>query len=292
MSLSNKIQRNNSLANIQAMAKDSNLNLSNLNEKPLNYNVAQVANLSDNETYYYQGEAYIGISPFDDYFLFNLVQEKNGEDIPIDLTNTGDLYLSFLSNNSEVKIQNIKESNGIDPKHGQVLFKINKDQSKKILAFKDNNFYISSKLTTNGEESDESVLYTGKFFPFNEIPTNTLKRDYSNLKNNSETILNDLSLTVVEQNTISSKKDQEIITLKKYLKSLTESNKNLQQLLDSVKPKLSAKDADKLTKDQQVLIEKDREALNYSTNINNSLTEGNNIKDLEAQAKSFKTTNF
>ena len=40
-----------------------------------------------------QGDGVIRISPFDDYFLFTLYEDTDGEDTPIDLSNVGVVYL-------------------------------------------------------------------------------------------------------------------------------------------------------------------------------------------------------
>ena len=53
-------------------------------------------NLSVNEMPLPQGDGMIRISPFDDYFLFTLYDEVDGEDTPIDLSNVGTLYLNFI----------------------------------------------------------------------------------------------------------------------------------------------------------------------------------------------------
>ena len=114
-----------------------------------------------------QGEGIIRISPFDDYVIFTLFDEtgKDGEmeDTPIDLSNVGILTLVFTGANDEIRIPNWTQVKDVDLSQGQVLFRINKEDSKKILALDNQNFYISTRMEDESGVSDESVLYTGTF---------------------------------------------------------------------------------------------------------------------------------
>ena len=114
-----------------------------------------------------QGEGVIRISPFDDYVIFTLFDEtgKDGEmeDTPIDLSNVGVLTLVFTGANDEIRIPNWTQVQEVDLSQGQVLFRIDKEDSKKILALDNQNFYISTRMEDESGVSDESVLYTGTF---------------------------------------------------------------------------------------------------------------------------------
>jgi len=120
-------------------------------------------NLSVNELPLPQGDGMIRISPFDDYFLFTLYDEVDGEDKPIDLSNVGTLYLNFLGDTDDIDIKNHTQVDEVDLSQGEVLFRITRSDSKKILALTNNNFYISTKMIDpqDGSTSDESVLYQG-----------------------------------------------------------------------------------------------------------------------------------
>ena len=96
--------------------------------------------LSVNEVPKLQGDGVIKISPFDDYFLFTLFNEINSENVPIDLTNVGTLYIVFIGQNDEIRIPNYTNVQDIDMSSGQVLFRIDKENSKKILALDNRNF--------------------------------------------------------------------------------------------------------------------------------------------------------
>lgn len=132
-------------------------------------------NLSINETILPQGDGNIKISPFDDYVLFTLYDEINGEDVPIDLSNVGKLFLSFIGNNDEIRIPYFTNVEDLNLAGGQVLFRITADDSRKILSLDNNNFYISSvMISPDGSNSDESVIYTGTFSSITEAAKESL----------------------------------------------------------------------------------------------------------------------
>ena len=129
------------------------------------------------------GDGTIRISPFDDYIIFTLYDETseirpstesqqetvgtenvtNSTDTPIDLSNVGTLTLVFVGENDEIRIPNWTQVQDVDLAQGQVLFRIDKESSKKILALDNNNFYVSTRMEDVNGVSDESVLYTGTF---------------------------------------------------------------------------------------------------------------------------------
>jgi len=133
-------------------------------------------NLSVNETPLPQGDGMIRISPFDDYFLFTLFDEVDGEDTPIDLSNVGTLYLNFIGETDDIDIKNHTQVEEVDLSQGEVLFRITRSDSKKILALNNNNFYISTKMIdpSDGSTSDESVLYQGVWLAVDDANRTTL----------------------------------------------------------------------------------------------------------------------
>ena len=127
-------------------------------------------NLSVNDQPLPQGDATIRISPFDDYFLFTLYDEVDGEPTPIDLSNVGNIFINFIGNADEIDIKNHTQVEEVDLSQGQVLFRITRSDSKKILALDNNNFYISTKMIdeSDGSISDESVVYQGIWLAFDD----------------------------------------------------------------------------------------------------------------------------
>jgi hypothetical protein len=133
-------------------------------------------NLAVNETPLPQGDGIIRISPFDDYFLFTIFDTIEGEDTPIDLSNVGDIYINFIGTTDEIDIKNHTQVAEADLSKGEVLFRITRSDSKKILALDNSNFYISTKMVSIGDESisDESILYQGIWLAFDEASRVTL----------------------------------------------------------------------------------------------------------------------
>jgi len=133
-------------------------------------------NLAVNEQPLPQGDATIRISPFDDFFLFTLFDEIENEDTPIDLSNVGNIFINFIGTNDEIDIKNHTQVAEVDLSKGQVLFRITRSDSKKILALDNNNFYISTKMIdpTDGSISDESVLYQGLWLAVGDANRTTL----------------------------------------------------------------------------------------------------------------------
>ena len=133
-------------------------------------------NLSVNDQPLPQGDATIRISPFDDYFLFTLYDEVDGEPTPIDLSNVGDIFINFIGTADEIDVKNHTQVEEVDLSQGQVLFRITRSDSKKILTLDNNNFYISTKMIdeTDGSISDESVVYQGIWLAFDDANRTSL----------------------------------------------------------------------------------------------------------------------
>lgn len=131
-----------------------------------------------------QGDGVIRISPFDDYIIFTLFDEsgEDGElkDTPIDLSNVGVLTLVFVGANDEIRIPNWTQVQEVDLSQGQVLFRISKEDSKKILALDNKNFYVSTRMEDDSGVSDESVLYTGTFLGLTDAAQETLTAKSNN----------------------------------------------------------------------------------------------------------------
>ena len=191
--------------------------------------------LSVNETPLPQGDAVIRISPFDDYFIFTLFDEVNGEDKPIDLSNVGTLYISFIGRNDEIRIPYYTNVQDLNMAQGQVLFRISKDNSKKILELDNDNFYISSKMfSQDGSESDETILYTGKFKALDEEVQESLT---SQLENASIEYAKELGTLTTENEKLKQEKttlNAEIARLNLIIQQLRTSNQNLSNELSNL----------------------------------------------------------
>lgn len=235
-------------------------------------------NLSVNETPLSQGQGIIKISPFDDYILFTLYDEINGTDSPIDLSNVGTLFLVFIGKNDQIRIPNFTNVKDIDMSQGQVLFRIDKDDSQKILELDNNSFYISSMMTDNEGSSDESVIYTGKFISLQEsgeqFITNQLEEaqlEFSKELAKLQETINKLNTDLVNRNNLLA--EQEVV-----IESLRQSNQNLSNEIAIISETSSseiktllqeAKDAqkqeDNLKKNRQQILSKEEVKISQET---------------------------
>lgn len=189
--------------------------------------VKQIDALSINEEKLSQGNAYIGISPFDDYFMFTIYKEVDGEDVAIDLSQLGTIYINFYGENEEVKIANFDNVQDIDLSQGQILFKVSKENGKKILKFKNNSFYISNRLVVDNQISDESVIYSGQFFQFNKLPG---IKDADMVKR----VTSEANQTITALDKLNTLYKKDIITKNNEINSLINTNGVLRNLTDSL----------------------------------------------------------
>lgn len=138
--------------------------------------------LSVNEEPLPQGDGTIRISPFDDYYIFTFYDEIDNENVPIDLSNVGTLYISFIGENDEIRIPYYTNVQDLNLAQGQVLFRISKEDSKKILNLDNDNFYVSTQMTSDdNSQSDESIIYTGKFLSITDAARTSLTSQIDDL---------------------------------------------------------------------------------------------------------------
>lgn len=211
-------------------------------------------NLSVNEQPMPQGEGSIRISPFDDYFIFTLYDEIDNVDSPIDLSNVGTIFMVFIGTNDEIRIPNYTNVQDVDLSSGQVLFRISKNESQKILALNNRNFYISTRMTDPDGSSDESVLYTGTFMTFNAAAKTSLTQQLEDTRLGYSRQLASLKATIDRLNQDIFQKDNLIAEQTAIIETLKGSNQNLSNeiavLADKV-PSFSAQELLQEAKDVQ-----------------------------------------
>ena len=128
--------------------------------------------IASTDKVYQQGEGPIAITPFDNFYMFIIYNNAKssalgvGEPQLVDLTQVGTIYINFFDAVTGLKIKlksynNIKELN---PVNGEVVFKIPSDEANKILGIVDRTYYISAVLETGGGTSEETLMYTGKWY--------------------------------------------------------------------------------------------------------------------------------
>lgn len=188
----------------------------------------EITNTTPTNKIYIQGEGRMSLSPFDDFtkFIFydNSLQEATGANEPqlMDLTNTGVFYLSFIDENSgdEVRVKNYTNVKGISPAQGEVIFKIGKTDSKKILKFKSNNFYVSARLEIGDDKSDETMMYVGQWYKPEDKLGLTSSEIIQGLESDKTTLKNTLKAEQDASNEIIGDLENDLSTVEKENKIL------------------------------------------------------------------------
>jgi hypothetical protein len=96
---------------------------------------------------YGMGQAYITLTPFDNYYKFTFFQKaSDGTTKNIDLTSSGTFSMVFIDNsNKKFSAPSITDNNLAKPALGELAFKVGEDLSTQILQFKNRRFYISNR---------------------------------------------------------------------------------------------------------------------------------------------------
>ena len=215
--------------------------------------------LSVNEEPLPQGDGTIRISPFDDYVSFTLFDDVEGENTPIDLSNVGTISLVFVGDNDEIRVPNYTQVQNIDLSQGQVLFRIDEDSSKKILALDNKNFYVTTQMVDENSASDETVLYTGKFLGLTDAAQQSLTSiieenalEYTDEIAKLEAKISDLNSELRKLKEVNSQQLTTIDVLKSSNQSLTNEVATLSEALGSTSEALleSAASAQALAEEQ------------------------------------------
>lgn len=200
-------------------------------------NMVKIEKFNFNTTTFNQGEAMIGLSPFDEFILFNIYKEDSGTDTPLDLTSYGTLFLNFYDNKNVISIRAYDRAADIEPAQGQVVFKIVKEQTRKILGLNNNNFFITSKMVVEDQSSDETVIYNGTFYEFSSYITKL-----ATVKTQTETdyytnIISSLQDTIVQLNSTITTDDQNLANAVSALQLSEKINSNILDYLENMKAK-------------------------------------------------------
>ena len=235
-----------------------------------------------------QGQAQINISPFDDYISFTIFTDGNdANDIPLDLTNLGTLYLSFIGSKDEIRIPNYTQLNEIDSAGGQVVFRISKNDSKRIIALDKRTFWISSRLEVESDASDESVLYSGKWIEWSKGADQDIIDTVEEIQNQAakeiaklQNTINDLKSTI---NKLESKISDQSLLIQGYQENNSELANAISDIKNEVGNSLSG-----ITKPFVTLDKSDQLQSNTPFISNNSKLVGvKNLERLNAQKENF-----
>ena len=93
------------------------------------------------------GQAYITISPFDNFYKFTFYKRNSdGTTDLIDLTSSGTFQMAFIDNsNNKLYAPSIADKNLANSARGELAFKVDQSLSSQILTFTNRRFYISNQ---------------------------------------------------------------------------------------------------------------------------------------------------
>lgn len=260
------------------MSIDTNISLTN-NEAQF---YKEFKDLAINEEPMPQGDAVIRISPFDDYVLITIYSDDNNDNRPVDLSNVGTLFLVFISDSDEIRIPNFTNVKDVDLASGQVVFRISAEDSAKILALSNDTFYISSKMADPDGESDESVIYSGRFLSFDEDATETLTKRLEELRLEYAKILGAKQSEIDLLNSLINEQQNAINEQSTALKALRTSNENLLNEIDELSDELinESEEAQKAEDEAQKMKDK----IDVQTGKENNDTTGKSDEYWETEA--------
>jgi hypothetical protein len=122
-----------------------NLTMSNLSVKGTT--ISQADSGVTETISYGLGQAYIRISPFDNYYKFTFYKRNaNGTMDLLDLTSSGTFKLVFIDNkNNKLFAPSIADKNLANAAQGELAFKVDQSLANQILTFTNRRFYVSNQ---------------------------------------------------------------------------------------------------------------------------------------------------
>ena len=145
----------------------------------------RIEKLASNQTMYYRGDTCLEISPFTNYYMFTIYRESNDakvdDHVPLNLTNLGTIWLSFISGETRVRVPHYTDAENVDMANGEVVFRIPEEDAARILALSARTFYVSSAVSGNGTSSDETVLFSGTWAEFSSAMRTSLTETIQSL---------------------------------------------------------------------------------------------------------------
>jgi len=185
----------------------------------------RIEKLASNSTMYYRGDTCLEISPFTNYYMFTIYKESDDEKvdnhIPLNLTNLGTIYLSFISGETKIRVPNYTDADNVDMANGEVVFRIGESEAGRILALTNKTFYISSAITDGKTSSDETVLYSGSWSEYSAAMRSSLTETIQSLNDTINDLRNQLAIETETWTVKLDDAENEIETLKAENESLS-----------------------------------------------------------------------
>lgn len=140
---------------------------------------------------YLPGDGTLVVPDFDSYIMFDFSQRMSDNSlVETDLSSAGQVYLTFIDDQRQVKIAALSNMANINKVIGQVVFKITKEDSSAILQLSNRYYFVSTAVSVGSVIINETVLYSGVWLKANE-PERTTFSDRLRLLNVNLTASND-----------------------------------------------------------------------------------------------------
>ncbi len=115
------------------------------------------------------GDGTLVVPDFDSYVMFDFSQRMPDRTLQeTDLTGAGQVYLTFIDDQRQVKIPALQYIANVNKALGQTVFKITKDQSSAIFQLTNRYFFVSTAVAVGAVVVNETVLYAGVWQKANE----------------------------------------------------------------------------------------------------------------------------
>lgn len=194
----NSIKNNLATSSVEFVANffdKQNILISNIAQFTSEESIASDTFQNITEKQYKQGELTIALSPFDNYLKFVLLRNVNNEVSLMNLSQLGEIMISFTDNNeNQISFASVA-FDSVSPSSGEVLFYIPSTKVKEIIKFQNKEFYI----TLRNSNGNDNLMYSGKF-------TSEAERTSANGLN----FINDLQNTIDSKNSEISKLNSDI----------------------------------------------------------------------------------
>ena len=199
----------------------------------------RIQQLASNTTMYYRGDICMEIAPFTNYYLFTIYRESEDSEVdnhvPLNLTNLGTVYLSFMGGDNKIRIPNYKDAENVDAANGEVAFRISESEAERILNLSNKTFYISTVIEDGTSSSDETVLFSGRWGDYANVMETSLTDTITALNETVNGLQSQITKTVAEY-------DEKVTDMQNKLDALEAEKAALEAQLAELESKVSSQD--------------------------------------------------
>lgn len=229
-----------------------------------------------NASEFLPGDGTLVIPDFDSYVMFDFSQRLPDNALEeTDLTGAGQVYLTFIDDQRQVKVPSLQEIANINKAVGQVVFKITKDQSSAIFQLTNRYFFVSTAVSVGAAVVNETVLYAGVWQKSNEPDRVTYSQRLQILRASAESSQGQVDLL-----------QKEVDALKKRKANLSERSVQLDVIIADLKNQIGL--ASEEIAQIESKIEKEKEAQAIEAEATAEAAAEQQKAEEEQQAKKMK----